>query len=90
MAPGAYENRITMRPQQYLRRIFVDTASPSPAAMLANIDVLGSSQIMFGTDAPPLGTPLAEVLDGIRSLPLSESEIDGILGGTARRVFKLD
>lgn len=84
-----FESRITRNPSEYLRQIHVDTASPSRASLLADIEVIGTANMLFGTDAPPLTSPLAEVIDRVRQLPISEAEVDAILGGNARRVFKL-
>lgn len=84
-----FESKIARNPSEYLRQIHVDTASPSRASLLADIEVIGTANMLFGTDAPPLTSPLAEVIDRIRQLPISEAEVEAILGGNARRVFKL-
>jgi aminocarboxymuconate-semialdehyde decarboxylase len=46
-------------PSSYLRRIWVDTATPSPAAIDLALRVFGPNRVLFGTDSPPL--PHAEV-----------------------------
>jgi predicted TIM-barrel fold metal-dependent hydrolase len=46
-------------PSSYLRRIWVDTATPSPAAIDLAVRVFGPDRVLFGTDSPPL--PHAEV-----------------------------
>lgn len=53
-------------PSSYLRRIWVDTASPSMVALSANVLALGADRILFGTDSPPL--PLPADLDRIRGI----------------------
>ena len=84
-----YENKISQPPSQHLRRLYVDTASPSPMVLQANVQVLGATQMMFGTDAPPLLAPLQAGIDAVHALPISDEERQAILGGNARRVFKL-
>ena len=44
-------------PSSYLRRIWVDTASPSMLALRANVWAVGAERLLFGTDSPPLGLP---------------------------------
>jgi aminocarboxymuconate-semialdehyde decarboxylase len=46
-------------PSSYLRRIWVDTATPSPDAIDLALRVFGPDRVLFGTDSPPL--PHAEV-----------------------------
>jgi aminocarboxymuconate-semialdehyde decarboxylase len=50
---------------------------------------MGVDRMLFGTDSPPLATPLEDCIAQIRELPISESEQERILGGTARELFKL-
>jgi aminocarboxymuconate-semialdehyde decarboxylase len=85
-----YENKITQPPSTYIRRIYVDTATPSAPTQIANLQVLGAEQMLFGTDSPPLSTPLQDAIDTVRSLPVSEGEKEQILAGNARRLFRLD
>lgn len=90
--PGAisrYENRITQAPSTYLSGIWVDTASQSGALTRANLELMGSDHVLFGTDSPPLATPLDEAIDMIRSLPISEEDKQKILSENARTLFKL-
>jgi aminocarboxymuconate-semialdehyde decarboxylase len=84
-----FENRITRPPGTYIRQLYVDTASMSPGALAANLQVLGVEHVMFGTDSPPLATPLAELLQRIDALAISTQEKQQILSGNARRLFKL-
>jgi predicted TIM-barrel fold metal-dependent hydrolase len=90
--PGAiqaFENKITQKPSTYLRRLYVDTASYSVPSLMANLETMGADHVMFGTDSPPLSTPLQETIDIINGLPISDADKQGILSGNARRLFKL-
>ncbi len=85
-----YENRITRPPSAYLRQIYVDTTSASDLNQLANLEAFGADRMMFGTDSPPLDTPLAAALDAVQRLPVTDDQQANILGGNAARLFKLD
>ena len=84
-----YENRISQPPSTYIRKFYVDTASMSEAAMQANLQTLGAEHLLFGSDSPPLATPLRMLVDRINALPISEDEKQQIRAENARRLFKL-
>jgi predicted TIM-barrel fold metal-dependent hydrolase len=75
---------------EQLRRIHVDTATPSPVALAAALEVFGADRMLFGTDSPPLATPLDAALAAIDRLPLNDSQRAGVLGGNAASLFGLD
>jgi aminocarboxymuconate-semialdehyde decarboxylase len=85
-----YENRISNPPTTYLRRIYVDTANSSAANHLANLEVMGAGHMLFGTDSPPLATPLEETIGLVERLPLSGEDKRRIFEDNARELFKLD
>src|SRR5262249_26096255 len=91
--PGAmiqqYQNKITQPPSTYIKRMFVDTASFSVPALMANIQTLGADHVLFGTDSPPLATPLPEIIDLIKNLPIPEGDRQKIFTDNAKRLFKL-
>lgn len=74
---------------QQLRQIYVDTATPSRAALRAALDVFGPDRLLFGTDSPPLATPLDAALTAIDELGLSPVDRRKVLRGNAERVFGL-
>ena len=76
-------------PSELLRRIYVDTATSSRHALQADVDVLGADRMLFGTDSPPMSTPLEAALGAVRGLDVSDAETDAILGGTAQELFDL-
>jgi aminocarboxymuconate-semialdehyde decarboxylase len=71
-------------PSSYLRRIWVDTASPSHLSLRANLHAIGVERMLFGTDSPPLGLPAPETVESIRRVAGEE-----VLAANARRLFKL-
>jgi aminocarboxymuconate-semialdehyde decarboxylase len=81
------ENKITEPPTTYLRQIYVDTANSSLPNHLANLDVVGADHLLFGTDSPPLSTPLQTAIDAVGQLPVSDEDKEKILHGNAERLF---
>ncbi len=84
-----YENRISKPPSNYLKRVYVDTANSSLHNHLANVEVMGVERMMFGTDSPPLSTPLEAAIAAVRELPLAPEQHEAILEGNARALFGL-
>jgi aminocarboxymuconate-semialdehyde decarboxylase len=82
--PGAEGPPATPISQQ-LRRIYVDTATPSQLALAAAAEVFGPDHLLFGTDSPPLTTPLPATLAMVDKLDVASKE--SILHGTARALF---
>jgi predicted TIM-barrel fold metal-dependent hydrolase len=75
---------------EQLRRINVDTATPSPVALAAALEVFGAGRMLFGTDSPPLATPLDAALTAIDALPLNDSQRAAVLSTNAAKLFGLD
>ncbi len=84
-----YTNKITQPPSTYLRGVYVDTANSSVPNHLANLELMGADHMLFGTDSPPLATPLQDAIAIVDGLPISATEKQGILEGNARRLFGL-
>ena len=74
---------------EQLRQIYVDTGTPSLPALRAAVEVFGPDRMLFGTDSPPLATPLDAALAAIDQLGLSEVERAKVLGGNAVELFGL-
>jgi aminocarboxymuconate-semialdehyde decarboxylase len=85
-----YSNQIKAPPTQYLRNLYVDTANLSGPNQLANIALMGADRMLFGTDSPPLATPLEACIAQINDLPISDADKDNILGANARQLFGLN
>lgn len=88
-AMAQYTNKITEPPSTYLRRVYVDTANSNVHNHLANLELMGAEHLLFGTDSPPLATPLGDAIAMVEGLPISADQRQGILEGNARRLFGL-
>ncbi len=85
-----YTNKITQPPSTYLRRVYVDTANYSSVPNhLANLELMGADHMLFGTDSPPLATPLQDAIAMVDGLPISAAEKRSILEENALRLFGL-
>ena len=73
---------------EQLRRIYVDTATPSLPALKVALEVFGPERLLFGTDSPPLATPLDAALGMVEALGLSD--VDKVLRGNAAALFGLE
>ena len=72
---------------EQLRLIHVDTATPSLPALRAALEVFGPDRLLFGTDSPPLATPLDAALAAIDQLGLSDMDKHKVLVGNAEALF---
>lgn len=72
---------------EQLTKIYVDTATPSLPALKAALAVFGPDRLLFGTDSPPLATPLSAALAMVGRLGLSD--VDKVLRGNAAALFGL-
>jgi len=87
--PPRFENKISQPPSTFLQRVYVDTANSSQPNHLANLELMGPQQLLFGTDSPPLATPFDAAIDAVEQLPISDEDKQDILRGNAERLFKL-
>jgi aminocarboxymuconate-semialdehyde decarboxylase len=89
-AEGVVRTALSRSPSDYLRTVYVDTASMNRELQLANLEFMGPERMLFGTDSPPLATPLPDAIAMVDSLPISDEDRENVLAGNARRLFKLD
>jgi aminocarboxymuconate-semialdehyde decarboxylase len=89
-AEGVVRTELSGEPSSYLRNVYVDTANQSSASHVANLELMGAERMLFGTDSPPLATPLDQAIARVEDLPISPAERAGILEGNAKELFGLD
>lgn len=83
------EVRLERPPSEYVRRLFLDTVTFGPAPLRLALEVVGSGQVVFGTDGPPVPFPASRHLSTVRELDLDDDATAAILGGNAQRLFGL-
>jgi aminocarboxymuconate-semialdehyde decarboxylase len=81
---GTYEPMmIRHAPSYYLKRMYFDTVSYHPPAVMCALQTVGADRLVFGSDAPPLLSLLPKARKIIEELPISAAEKEGILGENA-------
>lgn len=78
---------LTKAPSAYLRQVWLDIVSPLPQAMRFAYDFMGPDRLLYATDHPWVDPKL--IMDGLRSLSLPREDEEKILGGNARKLFRL-
>ena len=78
---------ITKPPSEYLRHIYLDAVSPLPMAIQYGLDYVGVDRMLYASDHPWVDPKL--IATHLRSLGLSAEDEAKVLGGNARRLFKL-
>ena len=68
----SFENKISEPPSTFLRNVYVDTATSSLPNHLANLELMGADHLLFGTDSPPLATPLEDAIAMVEKLPVPD------------------
>src|SRR4029079_6096380 len=78
---GSYEPMlITKRLSEYLKRLYMDTVAYHAPAVIGAYQTVGSKQLLFGSDAPPLLPLLPRAKKIIEDLPIPDSEREDIFG----------
>ena len=88
-AEGATRAELTRSPSDYLRNVYVDTANQNPPSHLANLELMGPDRMLFGTDSPPMSTPLPAAISLVTTSRSPTRRSRGIFEGNARELFGL-
>ena len=84
---GRGRDNITEAPSRYLKRVYMDTVSPSARAVKYAYDFAGVDHLLFGTDHPWIKTQL--YVDLIEGLDIPEAEKALIFSENAKKLFGL-
>jgi predicted TIM-barrel fold metal-dependent hydrolase len=84
---GRGRERIAAPPSDYLRRVYLDTVSPSALALEHAYRFSGAGRLLFGSDHPWVDPSL--LLDVVRQLDAPDEEKRAVLGGNAVELFGL-
>ena len=86
---GSYEPMmIKHAPSHYLKRMYFDTVSYHPPAVMCALQTVGADRLLFGSDAPPLLSLLPRARKIIEELPIGAAEKEAILGQNALKLLK--
>jgi predicted TIM-barrel fold metal-dependent hydrolase len=78
---------LTRAPSEYLKQVWFDIVSPLPAAMRFAYDYLGPDRLLYASDHPWVAP--GTIRGALESLKLPPADTAKILGGNARKLFKL-
>ena len=70
-------------PSEYLKQFYYDTVNFDPLALKLAIDFAGAEHILAGSDYPHQIGSIPEMLESLKSVPISEADRAKILGGNA-------
>jgi aminocarboxymuconate-semialdehyde decarboxylase len=86
-SPPAAELKV--RPSEYIRRLYVDTCVHGTHALLANLDLFGPGQMVFGTDSPPLMVSMTGEIEVVESLLTTDGDREQVLWRNAAGLLGL-
>ena len=78
---------LNQKPSDYMRQIYLDIVSPLPEAIRFAIDFSSVDHLLFSSDHPWVDPAL--ILATLRSLKLPFEDENKILGGNARKLFRI-
>ena len=84
---GRAREHIAQPPSAYLRRIYLDTVSPSVQSLQYAYEYSGADRLLFGTDHPWVDMPRFVRL--IEEMPIPEADKARIFGKNAVKLFDL-
>lgn len=84
---GRAREHITQPPSSYLRRMYLDTVSPSLQSLEYAFEFSGAERLLFGTDHPWVDMPRFVAL--IEEMSISDIDKVHVFGKNAQKLFKL-
>jgi predicted TIM-barrel fold metal-dependent hydrolase len=83
------EVHLATPPSGHVAKLYLDTVTYGSSGLQLALARVGSQQLVFGSDRPPVPFPLERSLGYIRELGLDVDTERAILGENARRLFAL-
>jgi aminocarboxymuconate-semialdehyde decarboxylase len=80
---------IPRKPSDYLRQFYYDTVNFDPIAVRLAVDYAGADHILAGSDYPHQIGSIPKMKSSLAALRVSEDERKKILGGNAKKLYKL-
>jgi predicted TIM-barrel fold metal-dependent hydrolase len=87
---GPYEPVLIKHPPSfYLKKMYLDSASYWAPAAESAFKSVGEDQFLFGTDSPPMVPLKLKGLEMMRSIPMTATQYEKVMGLNAARILKL-
>lgn len=74
-------------PSNYVKKLFLDTVTFGSRTLRMAVETVGSKQVCFGTDCPPVPWTVERHLAVVDELGLSDEQRADVLGRNAERLF---
>jgi aminocarboxymuconate-semialdehyde decarboxylase len=81
--------RLPEPPSAYVARLHLDTVTFGIRPLRLALETVGASRLYFGTDGPPLPIAASRHRRLVESLDLDAAGAAAVLGGNARRLFRI-
>ena len=83
----ACREKISVRPSEYLLRIYADAVVFAPAILALCVNTFGADNVMYGSDYPHTIGDMPGCLARVNALPAAAR--DNVRGRNAQRIFRL-
>ncbi len=84
---GRGRDHIKQSPRDTYRRVYLDLVSPDQLAVNFALDFAGADRLLFGSDHPWVS--IDAIMQYVRELKCSDADMEKILGGNARELFRI-
>ena len=81
--------KIKRKPSDYLKMMYIDSVTYNEPALKMVLEWVGSSHVVYGSDAPPLTSLKPKAIKLIQDLNISPESRDAIFARNAAALLKL-
>lgn len=82
------EVSLSRPPSTFVQELYLDTVTYGPGPLRQALERVGSRQVLFGSDNPPVPFPLSRSRALVEQLGLGADDKAAVLGGNARALFR--
>ncbi len=76
-------------PSAYVNRLYLDTVTYGTTGVRLALERVGTSQVLYGSDRPPVPFELERTIGYVRALGLAPDDEAAVLAGNARSLFAI-
>jgi aminocarboxymuconate-semialdehyde decarboxylase len=83
------EVELSCPPSTFVAQLYLDTVTFGAGPLRLAMETVGTEQVCFGTDGPPVPFPPSRARDVVAELGLPSGPLADVLGENARRLFRI-